>query len=223
MGEGDVEDVDARVELARLKKEFADFLEFLPDALFEIDLASVRITRLNRMATILTGWTMEHVERGLEVVEIVTAQDFERMVELTHSLINPCETAGKPYQRTGRQDLVEVTMIRADGSRFIAELQGSFVLDGRGRPYALRGTARDITSRRESEHARQRMIGDLQAALLEVRTLSGLLPICAWCRRIRDDQGYWKQLEDFIRQNSDADFTHGVCPECADKITAGRS
>lgn len=49
---------------------------------------------------------------------------------------------------------------------------------------------------------------------LEIKTLSDLVPICAWCRKIRDDRGYWEGLEDFVRKNSDASFSHGICPDC---------
>jgi len=58
---------------------------------------------------------------------------------------------------------------------------------------------------------------ELQAALAEVHQLSGLLPICAWCKRIRDDDGNWQQIESYISVHSEADFTHGICPDCAQK------
>jgi len=61
---------------------------------------------------------------------------------------------------------------------------------------------------------------DLQAALAEVKQLSGLLPICAWCKRIRDDEGSWQQIETYITVHSEADFTHGICPDCARKHAA---
>lgn len=57
----------------------------------------------------------------------------------------------------------------------------------------------------------------LQAALAEVKTLSGLLPICASCKNIRDDKGYWKKIESYIQEHSDAQFSHGICPECFKK------
>lgn len=59
---------------------------------------------------------------------------------------------------------------------------------------------------------------DLSTALAHVKQLSGLLPICSGCKKIRDDQGYWNQIEQFITDHSDADFTHGICPECADEM-----
>jgi hypothetical protein len=58
---------------------------------------------------------------------------------------------------------------------------------------------------------------DLQAALNEVKQLSGLLPICAWCKRIRDEDGNWEPMETYITVHSEADFTHGICPDCAKK------
>jgi AmiR/NasT family two-component response regulator len=58
---------------------------------------------------------------------------------------------------------------------------------------------------------------ELQQALAEVKTLTGLLPICSGCKKIRDDQGYWKQVEVYIMQHTEAKFTHGLCPECLDK------
>jgi phosphoserine phosphatase RsbU/P len=57
-------------------------------------------------------------------------------------------------------------------------------------------------------------VNELQAALANVRTLSGLLPICAYCKRIRDDRDYWTQIEQYLAEYSDAQFSHGICPEC---------
>jgi len=65
---------------------------------------------------------------------------------------------------------------------------------------------------------REKLIGELQDALAKVKLLSGLLPICASCKKIRDDQGYWKQIEVYIQSHSEAEFTHGICPDCAQKL-----
>ncbi len=62
------------------------------------------------------------------------------------------------------------------------------------------------------------LILELQQALAQVKTLSGLLPICASCKNIRDDKGYWNQLEVYIRDRSEADFTHSICPDCVKKL-----
>jgi hypothetical protein len=59
---------------------------------------------------------------------------------------------------------------------------------------------------------------ELQEKINEIRTLSGLLPICAKCKKIRDDQGYWNQLEGYISKHTSATFSHGICPHCADEL-----
>lgn len=74
---------------------------------------------------------------------------------------------------------------------------------------------REINERKRSETERENLITKLQKALSEVNTLSGLLPICASCKKIRDDKGYWNQIEAYIRKHSQAEFSHSICPECA--------
>jgi len=80
--------------------------------------------------------------------------------------------------------------------------------------------ARDITLRKREEQERIKLIEELTEALKRVKTLNGLLPICASCKRIRDDHGYWQQVEAYVSEHSDALFTHGICPEC---FTAARN
>ncbi len=65
---------------------------------------------------------------------------------------------------------------------------------------------------------REKLIADLQGALSKVKLLSGFLPICASCKKIRNDKGYWTQVEEYIRDHSEAEFSHGLCPECAKRI-----
>jgi CheY-like chemotaxis protein len=69
--------------------------------------------------------------------------------------------------------------------------------------------------RHRVEREREKLVGELKQALEEVKTLSGLLPICIECKSIRDDQGYWSKVEKYIMQHSDASFSHGLCPKCA--------
>ncbi|MBU2490375.1 MAG: hypothetical protein KKA60_13375 [Proteobacteria bacterium] len=76
----------------------------------------------------------------------------------------------------------------------------------------------EIQRRRKAEEERNEVILQLRKALNEVRTLRGFLPICAHCKSIRDDQGYWNRLEAYIHEHSDAVLSHGICPECAKKL-----
>jgi PAS domain-containing protein len=75
----------------------------------------------------------------------------------------------------------------------------------------------EITRRKQAEAARQRVIEELQDALQKVKTLSGMLPICACCKKIRDDKGYWNNVESYLQHHTDARFSHGLCPECIRK------
>jgi PAS domain S-box-containing protein len=101
------------------------------------------------------------------------------------------------------------------GETFPAEvLLSAMELDGKP---VLQAVVRDITVRKQNEAERDVLIHDLQEALANVKSLSGLLPICASCKKIRDDQGYWSQVESYIQKHSDATFTHGMCPDCLKK------
>lgn len=76
---------------------------------------------------------------------------------------------------------------------------------------------RDISIRKQKEAEREKLVQELQEALAQVKTLSGMLPICSYCKKIRDDKGYWEQLESYITKHSEALFSHGCCPECYKK------
>jgi len=89
-----------------------------------------------------------------------------------------------------------------------------------GQAMATRAIFRDITKRKAVEAERERLIKELQAALAEVQTLSGLLPICGWCKKIRDDSGYWNSVEGYLKERAAVEFTHGICPECSAKMIA---
>jgi hypothetical protein len=71
---------------------------------------------------------------------------------------------------------------------------------------------------RQTDKEKSGVIIELQKALEKVKTLSGFLPICASCKKIRDDKGYWNQIEAYISEHSEAEFSHGICPECAKKL-----
>ena len=79
----------------------------------------------------------------------------------------------------------------------------------------------DITERKKREEDMKELISKLQKAIEEIKILRGILPICSNCKKIRDDKGYWNQIESYIRDHSEAVFSHGICPECARKLYPG--
>ena len=83
-----------------------------------------------------------------------------------------------------------------------------------GRPVRMAGTLQDISERKHAEELREDLIRELRRTLAKVKTLSGLLPICASCKKIRDDAGYWQQIEEYLAAATDLEFSHGLCPRC---------
>ena len=111
----------------------------------------------------------------------------------------------------------ELIARRTDGSLFPIEFS-SVVFPGPEGDARTCLIIRDISARKTAEEERERLIQQLRDALGQVKTLSGLLPICASCHKIRDGHGSWHVLENYIRKNTGADFTHGICPECRRKL-----
>jgi PAS domain S-box-containing protein len=78
--------------------------------------------------------------------------------------------------------------------------------------------ARDVTARKQAEEERERLVSHLQSALAEVRELQKILPICMYCKNIRNDENYWQSVETYISHHTDTRFSHGICPSCYEKV-----
>lgn len=78
--------------------------------------------------------------------------------------------------------------------------------------------ARDVTAQKEAEEERERLVRELQSALAEVRTLREILPLCSYCRKVRDDEDYWQTVESYVSKHTSTKFSHGICPECYEKV-----
>jgi len=116
--------------------------------------------------------------------------------------------------------LFEMSIIRKDGTEVPIELTSAFTKYKE--KVATVAFIRDITERKKAEAEREKLIKELEEALEKVQTLSGLLPICAWCKKIRDDEGYWQSVEEYLGEHSEAKFSHSICPQCAAKRSAGK-
>jgi PAS domain S-box-containing protein len=118
---------------------------------------------------------------------------------------------------TGFQQM-EFRIVRQDGEQRWIEHFCQPVHSPDGKFVGRRASNRDISVRKKLEQERETLIEELKMALSEVKKLSGLLPICASCKKIRDDKGYWNQIETYISARSEAQFSHGLCPECTHKL-----
>jgi len=119
----------------------------------------------------------------------------------------------------GQTDIREFRITRKDGEiRWVRNHAHPVWDEDQSRVVHIYAATQDVTERKQAHEEQERLILELQDALSRVKTLKGLLPICASCRKIRNDQGYWTSVEAYILQHSDAEFTHGICPDCARKL-----
>jgi two-component system cell cycle sensor histidine kinase/response regulator CckA len=117
-------------------------------------------------------------------------------------------------ERGRRVERIETVRLRRDGVPIDVSITVSPIKNAEGDIQGASIVLRDITERKRQEKERLRLIEELKEALKRVKTLNGLLPICASCKKIRNDGGYWEQVESYIRSRSNAEFTHGICPDC---------
>lgn len=143
--------------------------------------------------------------------------------KLTHGETFPCKGDAhvcplETIKRTGQPMTTEHLHLDKDGNTRYVEVHADPIFDSGGRVVQMIEYAHDVTERKLAEAERERLIGELQDALSKVKLLSGFLPICASCKKIRNDKGYWQQIEAYIGDHSEAQFSHGICPECAKKL-----
>lgn len=184
--------------LKRRTIEWNNTANALSDWVCIIDL-DFRIVRSNRAVEDFLGVTPENA----------IGQRCYELVHGTGARIDRC-----PIPRmvqSGQRAQTEVPL--ADG-RWLA-ITADPLTDNEGKLSGAVHMVRDISTLKAAQAERETLIRELEQTLAEVRTLKGLIPICANCRRIRDDSGAWSPLEAFVRSNFDADFSHGICPECA--------
>jgi len=112
---------------------------------------------------------------------------------------------------SGQRESVELQL--ADGRWMMISIDP--IVDDNDELLNVVHICRDITERKSIEIERENMVIELRTALADVKTLSGLLPICSVCKKIRDDKGYWNQIEAYIHKHSGTQFSHSICPDCA--------
>jgi len=166
-----------------------------------------RVLEANKALCEMLGYAEADL-RGRSIGEITHAEDIEKSAGLSKRLIHgdiPLFQLEKRYvKKSGEALWVNLTVAAIRG-------QNDEVL------YAL-GMVEDINRRKLAEQERERLVHDLQQALDKIKALRGLLPMCAWCKKVRNDKGYWQKVETYIQEHSDASFTHGICPECLSKV-----
>lgn len=132
-----------------------------------------------------------------------------------------CHTDNCPLQQiiNGKEEVTfESAKYQSQGELKTFIISARPFRDADGNLIGIVESFQDISARISAETAKVELIDDLQEALDKVNLLTGMLPICASCKKIRDDKGYWNQIETYIRDHSEAEFSHGICPDCARKL-----
>ncbi len=165
---------------------------------------------------------------GYERPEQLLGKNMHNTVHYKHPDGSPYDVNDCPIFKAFKQEkeihVDDEVLWRKDGSSFFTEYW-SYPIRRNGKLIGAVVTFLDITDRKLAENAlrlaaeeREKLIADLQYALDNVKTLQGLIPICASCKKMRDDKGYWNQVEEYILDHTDATFTHGICPDCARRL-----
>lgn len=141
--------------------------------------------------------------------------------ELIHNTQEPF--AGCPHLKAIERQEIVIEEIDEPRLKKKLHVTCSPIFDNNGTAIGTVHVARDITERKLAEREREKLIMELQDALENVKILSGLVPICANCKKIRDDKGYWNQIEGYIQKYSDVIFSHGMCPDCSDALYGDKS
>ncbi len=196
----------ARNRRARRRAESASqylaaIVESSEDAIYGKSLDSI-IVSWNPAAEKIYGYKAEEIV-GRSIAILFPLDRRDELLEIMSSI-----------RRGELVGLHQTERLRKDGKIIPMAQTISPIRNLEGQVIGASTIARDITKQKHADDERLKLIDELTNALAEVKTLTGLLPICASCKRIRDDKGYWQQVETYITRYSDAVFTHGICPEC---------
>ena len=187
-------------ELLVTKKHLEVMFDNMSEGIIELT-TEARIVYINPAAISILGQTEEKLIAS-DFVELFSDVDRKLVNELLgrEGYITWRSTEDSPVILNGRQISMNIqTAKEGEHKAFIVILH-------------------DITKRKKAEEERKKVVFELQNALAKIKTLRGLIPICANCKKIRNDEGYWQQVEIYVKDHSEAEFTHSVCPECMKKL-----
>lgn len=194
----------AEEQLRESEEKYRDLFENAIDPIFIVD-ADLNYINVNRRAVEMFGFSKEEF-LAMSILDVIPPEQVPRS-----------NAEFEKLRQRGAYEKFVGKMRKKDGTYADIEVSSSAIYDD-GKITGSRDIVRNITDRRQIEEEQQKLIKELQEALATVKTLSGMLPICAACKKVRDDKGYWNQIEQYIKEHSGAEFSHGLCPECAKKL-----
>jgi PAS domain S-box-containing protein len=203
-----ISDINARKEAEEAIREseetYRSILDASPDDFTIADMEG-KILMVSLAAKKMFGYEPEYEGfKGSQLLSFIVPEDRARAKSNIRLLLQGGYAGPNEYRG-----------VRKDQSIFDIEANGALVHDANGQPAKTVFIIRDITERKKAEEEREKLILELRDAMSKIKIMSGMLPICASCKKIRDDKGYWNQIESYIKRHSEAEFSHSICPECA--------
>ncbi len=198
--------------LKKSEKKYRIIAENMANVVATLDM-NLRFTYISPSIIRLRGFTVE--EALAQTIDQTMTPDSFQLV--SKAFEEELRLEGAETADPDRTRIMELEEYKKDGSTIWVEITSSFIRDEDRKPVGILLVSCDITERKRNKEQRDKLISDLQKALGEVKTLNGLLPICSYCKKIRDDKGYWNQIDAYIQDHSEAEFSHGICQECAKK------
>jgi PAS domain S-box-containing protein len=197
-------------ELAQEHSRTKIMLENLANGVVACD-TDGRFTLFNQFARNFYDWTVpnSNIEQVSQVHPIYQPDGQ-----------TPMKTEERPLARSlcGEQVRdMECVLISKKGQAHHFTVNASPLINQQGHLWGGIAVFTDITERKQAAEAQAHLLGELQESLKEIKTLRGLVPICAHCKNVRDDSGFWQQVEDYLQQRTEAEFSHGICPQCFEK------
>lgn len=184
------------------------YLEVLNLVFVVID-RNQKIKRINQRGAEILGYSKDELIGKNWFDLMIPEKDREKVKIVFESVIS------------GEREMVEYfenKILTKDGAERLFAWHNTVLRDIDGKILATVSAGEDITDKKVYDENREKLIKELQKALENIKTLKGLIPICAWCKKIRTDEGYWMKLETYLKEHTEADFTHGMCPECYEKM-----
>lgn len=197
-------------DIRNSEEVLSDLYENAPDIYLSVDAHTTEILHCNRTFLEVMGYADKKQILGRSVFDFYQTDSHEVLRDMFSLFLKKGEVRDQ-----------ELQVVTSGGKVLDMSLNATAVRDPQGRILRSRSVWRDISRRKKAENDLIEEKDRLQKALQEISTLKGLLPICSSCKKIRDDKGYWKEIEEYIAAHSDAQFSHGICPDCARRLYPG--
>ena len=197
------QDITERTQLEQKIHEHEKFLNTV------IDTIQDEISVLSPDLTILQ--TNQRVRNQYLEIEL----EGKKCYEVRFNRKTQCEKCPAAISlKSGKLEKGELKITRKDGSNATVEHFAFPMKNDDGEIIAIVEYVRDITEKKRFEEEQKKLISDLNTALSEIKTLQGILPLCTYCKKIRNDEGYWEKVDIYIHKHTNAGISHGICPDC---------